>query len=379
MDRELAVVVDHDRKSAASLADALSMRSRDVVTVADAAGAKAILPRLHAESVFTDTEISGPWSFDAIEVVDAARKSHDSRIVLTGSSFRDDITEAAARLGVRDLFSKPYDVREIADRCCAATHASRSRGTIRHLPTMPELMAGLALRPSFQPILDLRSGNDAPFAFESLARIESDLVVNDVRFLFDYAHLCGSTASLDRSLVQRSFDEARLLPRSSKLFLNLHPDNFREIAALEAVLIEASTASSIPLDRVVLEITEQGQFQERADPDFDRLRALGVEFALDDVGSSWSHLSLLGRIRPRYLKIGAEFGACFHKDGTAERIVRNILDLAGDLGTDVVVEGIETEAGAAAAAAIGARFAQGFHYARPAPAESFSPRRSFRA
>lgn len=372
-DRELAVVVDHDTKSAASLASALSMRNRDVVTVADAAGARAILPRLHARSVFTDTEISGPWSFDAIEVVDAAQQVHDCRVVLTGRSFRDDIAEAASRRGVRDLFPKPYDAGDIARQCCGGSLA-RHRGTVRRLPTMPEILASSELRPSFQPIVDLRPGVEGPFAFESLARLNADLVVNDARFLFDYARLCGSTTRLDRSLIERSFAEARHLPARARIFLNLHPDNFREMAAVEGALRDASRASSIDLDRVVLEITEQGQFDDGFDEDFERLRSLGIEFALDDVGSSWSHLHLLDRIRPRYLKIGAEFGSSFHEDVTTERIVRSILDLARELDTEVVIEGIETEAGATAVAEIGARFAQGFHYAKPAPAETFSTR-----
>src|SRR5258706_10040666 len=38
----------------------------------------------------------------------------------------------------------------------------------------------------------------------------------------------------------------------------------------------------------------------------DRLRGLGARFAFDDVGVAYSHLPLIERIRPSYLKIRSE-------------------------------------------------------------------------
>jgi EAL domain-containing protein (putative c-di-GMP-specific phosphodiesterase class I) len=49
-------------------------------------------------------------------------------------------------------------------------------------------------------------------------------------------------------------------------------------------------------------------------------------------------------------------------------IVRAITAMAGALGLEVVAEGVETAAQAAEARALGCARAQGYFYARPAPA-----------
>jgi hypothetical protein len=62
----------------------------------------------------------------------------------------------------------------------------------------------------------------------------------------------------------------------------------------------------------------------------EELRAAGVQFALDDVGMSYSHLDLIAQIRPAYLKIAHEFGTDFEKDPVRGKIIRNIQSPARD-------------------------------------------------
>jgi EAL domain-containing protein (putative c-di-GMP-specific phosphodiesterase class I) len=97
----------------------------------------------------------------------------------------------------------------------------------------------------------------------------------------------------------------------------------------------------------------------------DELRAAGVEYALDDVGASYSHLDLIDRIRPAYLKISHEFGTDFEKDASRRKIIRNILALATDFDCEIILEGVESEDTSRAATELGARYAQGFLYAQP--------------
>ncbi len=137
-------------------------------------------------------------------------------------------------------------------------------------------------------------------------------------------------------------------------------------------LVDAARANDIPLVRVVLEITEQEKLEptETTLPAIEELRAAGVQFALDDVGTSYAHLDLISRIRPSYLKIGHEFGTDFEKDPARRKIIRNVQALARDFECEVILEGIESEETSRAAEDIGARYAQGFFYARPADADA---------
>jgi len=105
-------------------------------------------------------------------------------------------------------------------------------------------------------------------------------------------------------------------------------------------------------------------------PARDELRAHGVQFALDDVGSSYAHLDQIARIRPSYLKISQEFGTNFEKNPSRKKIIRNIQSLAHDFECEIIVEGIETEETSQAATDLGARYAQGYLYGRPNEASS---------
>ena len=152
----------------------------------------------------------------------------------------------------------------------------------------------------------------------------------------------------------------------------MHPRAVADGDRFARTLVDAASANDIPLDRVVLEITEQEKLEatETTLPAIEELRAVGVQFALDDVGVSYSHLDLISRIRPSYLKISHEFGTDFEKDPARRKIIRNIQSLARDFECEVILEGVESEETSRAAEDIGARYAQGFFYARPADAEA---------
>jgi EAL domain-containing protein (putative c-di-GMP-specific phosphodiesterase class I) len=50
-------------------------------------------------------------------------------------------------------------------------------------------------------------------------------------------------------------------------------------------------------------------------------------------------------------------------------IVRSVVELAGNLGLDVIAEGVEDAATATQLADIGCTTAQGYHWSRPIPAD----------
>jgi diguanylate cyclase len=102
----------------------------------------------------------------------------------------------------------------------------------------------------------------------------------------------------------------------------------------------------------------------------DGCHGLGVGVALDDFGTGYSSLSYLHRFPLDTLKLDRGF----IQDAGAERgappILRAILRLAADLRLPVVAEGIERADQSSLLAELGAGFGQGFHFARPMPADA---------
>lgn len=125
-----------------------------------------------------------------------------------------------------------------------------------------------------------------------------------------------------------------------------------------------------------LEVTES-IIMEQAEvlaPVLREIKSLGVRLAMDDFGTGHSSLSCLHRFPIDILKIDRSFIACI---GTEQdrpcvehtAIVEAIVTLAHHLGMRVVAEGIETPSQLVQLQALGCDFGQGYHFARPVPAE----------
>jgi len=126
--------------------------------------------------------------------------------------------------------------------------------------------------------------------------------------------------------------------------------------------------------QLCLEITESVVVEdtEAAIEALDALRAQGVLIGIDDFGTGYASLTLLKRIPADLLKVDRTFVAGLGTDRRDTPIVKTVVGLAEALGLAAVAEGVETREQVAELRAVGCRFAQGFHFARPMPAEQFS-------
>jgi diguanylate cyclase (GGDEF)-like protein/PAS domain S-box-containing protein len=121
--------------------------------------------------------------------------------------------------------------------------------------------------------------------------------------------------------------------------------------------------------RLNFEITES-LLIEQPDAVIDRLRelrALGVRICIDDFGTGYSSLSYLHRLPVTTLKVDRSFVIRMTEPGDHCEIVKTIVTLAHALRLDVVAEGVETAAHAAALKALGCEYGQGYLYAKPLP------------
>jgi EAL domain-containing protein (putative c-di-GMP-specific phosphodiesterase class I) len=103
------------------------------------------------------------------------------------------------------------------------------------------------------------------------------------------------------------------------------------------------------------------------------LKECGIGFALDDFGTGYSSLSYLERLPITQLKIDRSFVADMLATRNAAAIVRAIVALAGNLGLDVVAEGVESEAQRCALLDCGCHRFQGYLFAPPLPVGELAP------
>jgi c-di-GMP phosphodiesterase len=184
--------------------------------------------------------------------------------------------------------------------------------------------------------------------------------------LFEYAARKSRAVELNRVATVVAIEAAAGLPAGSTVFINVDPPAFNDPRLITDVL-SASKRSGLPLDRIVLEVTERSSLVDSvvSTETFEALRAHGVRFALDDHGSAYSHLSTISRIRPSFIKISGVFGTGFESNADKERVIRHVMALAQDFGCATVLEGIESRETAAAAASLGIELAQGYFFSIP--------------
>ena len=95
------------------------------------------------------------------------------------------------------------------------------------------------------------------------------------------------------------------------------------------------------------------------------LQTAGVALAIDDFGTGYSSLARLRQLEFDYLKVDRELLRDVPADPTAVAVMRAILDLGRACCSELIVEGVESEAQRGFLETQGVRLAQGFHLGRP--------------
>jgi EAL domain-containing protein (putative c-di-GMP-specific phosphodiesterase class I) len=229
----------------------------------------------------------------------------------------------------------------------------------------------------YQPIIILRGGHVA--GFEALLRWEHPErgIVSPVDFI-GFAEETGLIVPMGRWVLKQALaDHIRLQAAHSKTFPDQTPIfmsinvSGRQLLELNEIdeLLRIIEEAGVQNHDIKLEITESLMVD---DPDhaaiaFRKLKDEGVRLAIDDFGTGYSSLSYLNRFPLDTLKIDRSFVASMLRDKASLDIVRGIAGLAGDLGMDIIAEGIESTEEISQLREFGCSYGQGFLMSRPVP------------
>jgi diguanylate cyclase (GGDEF)-like protein/PAS domain S-box-containing protein len=153
------------------------------------------------------------------------------------------------------------------------------------------------------------------------------------------------------------------------LSFNLSPRQLWSAHLAEKVMGKLRLAE-VDAGKVVIEITESTAM---ADPDrtqriLTELRSWGLTLAIDDFGTGYSSLARLKHLPVDILKIDQAFIRDVHRDPGLASMVRAMIQLAQGLQMIPLAEGVESHGEYEFLRANGCLLAQGFWFARPAPA-----------
>jgi len=129
------------------------------------------------------------------------------------------------------------------------------------------------------------------------------------------------------------------------------------------------TEHSMEAQDLVFEITENTLQDSAHSARMAELRGRGLRLSMDDFGTGSCSLNSLLRSQFDCLKIDRSLFSGGSPRGQAPELVRTILSLARDLGTQVVAEGVETAEQFGFVREVGCAAAQGFYFSPPVDSE----------
>lgn len=229
-----------------------------------------------------------------------------------------------------------------------------------------ELIRDERLTTHFQPIVNCQDPTET-FAFECLLRgsDRSGAPVSPGR-MFEAARDGNLLFNLDRLARLSAIRCASEQGIDRKIFVNFNPTSIYNPNACLGSTFAAISKAQIAPENVIFEIVESDRISdgEHLSRIVDRYREAGFCVALDDLGSAYSGLDLLQKLKPDYVKLDMGLIRDIDRHPFKQHVVAHLLAMSRDLGVVTVAEGIETEAEWEFVRKHGADLAQGWLFGK---------------
>lgn len=223
------------------------------------------------------------------------------------------------------------------------------------------ILVGRKLRAVYQPVFDIQQRT--VLGFEALIRGPvGELEQPDL--LFAAARESDLGLELESLCLETIF---RRLPRATqerKLFVNASPRLLTHPVFLDERNL-AEIRSAHP--HVVIEVSEKevvGDYHAFRGV-LDRLRANGLQIAIDDAGSGYSGLEAILQLRPQYIKVANTIVQNLHAETIKRGVITALASVGREIDASLIAEGIEQPEELKALVDLGVNYGQGFLLGRP--------------
>lgn len=219
----------------------------------------------------------------------------------------------------------------------------------------------------FQPFIDTATGLIA--GVEALGRMrQADGQLLSVGPLFvDPKTPPATLRRLDRQIRDDALARLPEAPADWFLSLNISPRWISRLRPNQPLpSLKQLQQHGVDPHRVVFEITELGGGNQRLPEVVARYREAGARIAIDDFGAGYSQLDRVLALQPDILKLDMRLFQQAARGGPSGEVVKALAQMAEKTGCWIIAEGVETEAELDFALECGARFVQGYLFARPA-------------
>lgn len=354
----------------------LQRRGHRVVACSSGKEALAVLERETFNAMVSDVRMPGMTGMDLLRAV--RDRDLDLPVLLMTGDPELDSASAAVEYGAFQYLIKPVAAGQLE----AAAERAVSMGKLARLKRefMEEATSGVfrvsdragadaivdrtleSLYLAFQPIIT--SKERRVFAYETFMR-SSDDVAPLPSTILRAAERSGRVAQVERKMRAATASAMANAESDWLFFVNLHPRDL-----LDHELYAPETALSRLAQRVVLEITDRAELENTPNvrERIRDLRRLGYRFGLNDLGAGYAGLTTFVTLEPEFVKLDVALVRNIHCLPAQRQVVGTLIQLCGDMGAEVIAEGVEAPAEHETLVALGCHLMQGHLYAAPGPA-----------
>ena len=324
---------------------------------------------------------------DTIRVVDRVELVFKSRFKVGGR----EVTISAS-IGVAVTASRDISAEELVGRADVAMYRAKLKGkdtseifepgmqdvVSRRLEVRTDLERAIddrELMVLYQPIVDMASST--PVGVEALVRWKHPRwgIVGPAEFI-GIAEETGIIRELGLHVLEvacrqwQAWHVAIDDQPTVTMSVNVSPRQLRHpdfVKDVSRILVKTGLLPS----HLTLEITESFMVDDPASARarLHELKSLGVRISMDDFGTGYSSLASLQDLPLDILKIDKLFVDHVAEDPRRTAFAQAIIRMGKTLGLGLIAEGVETAEQAERLQSLGCRFAQGFYFSRPVPAE----------
>lgn len=226
-----------------------------------------------------------------------------------------------------------------------------------------------AIVPCFQPVVDLRSMRLTGFEVLTRWQHPSLGLILPSNFI-QVAEELGLIGILTREILRKAFRSAAVIPGHFTLAVNVSPIQLR-YRSLPTQIREAADHSGLPLERLVMEITESAILDNEtlAVAITEEIKAMGCRLAIDDFGTGYASLRHLMALPFDQIKVDRSFVKQMTLRPDGRKIVAAVVGLGHSLGLATLAEGVETKEQEGLLLQMGCSLAQGWLYGRALTAD----------
>ncbi len=230
-----------------------------------------------------------------------------------------------------------------------------------------EVIARNLLRPVFQPIVDLATGET--LGYEGLIRPVAPAPYTDPTSLFAAAEATGHVVPLDMACVEAIVAAGARLPQGLFLSVNLSPRTIEAPEFSTTTMLNILARHNFPPERLVIELTERQPIADLAQVrhKLDTCRRAGMRLAADDLGAGNAGLRLLSDLHFDVVKVDLGLVQRSSPGAPSSAVVESIVAFASRTGALVIGEGVEHEEQVEQLTQLGVTAAQGYLFSRPGP------------